>query len=1282
MHGSRRVFFGIFFIKERKSQMKRKISVILVLAMVFSMIMNLDLHAANIVHSGSFGQNIKWELTDDGVLTISGSGVMQDVISQEPGQGSSNYYYINGKWYGTPWYGYNKSESTNPITSIVIKKGITRIGDRCFYGLSNVESVSLPNDLKEIGEWAFYNLYKLKKIVIPDTVEKVEACAFDNCSELSAVTLPSSLTEISNSLFLGDKKLESIVIPEGVTIIGNSAFYNCKALKTVTIPSSVTKIENSAFYGCNNIEEVIYNGFDEWWENIEIGTNNEWLQLAYIPHNVTENGITYSECGNGKCCVWKISGLSGNIVIPAEVDFNLKTLKVCYITCGYYVTDKEQITGISFPDTIEVIQDFSFLGFTAIKKIELPSTTWRLDRAAFSGCTSLETFSAPGVTKLGPGAFINCTSLTNLTLSPDLTVAEGGAFQNCSSLELTVPQKLTEICERVFYGCTSMRTAEIPAGVKSIGESAFEGCTGITTVTVPESLETIGAGAFKGCESFNELRLYDNLTEIGENAFFDCASLEKAIYFGTEEQWQNVAVQSGNENLLSALVIHLDHVYDDDFDLECNVCGHTRDKIMFNVVFKDYDGSVISNDYYKIGQSIQIPANPTRASDNTYTYTFSGWDKTVSSTCTGDAEYTAVFSKKYINYTVEFKDWDGSTISRKTYHFGDNITVPPVERPADETFTYTFTGWDKPVPATCNGNAVYTAEYDQEYIDYTVTFKNYDGSIIRQNVYNYGDKIAVPSNPSRASDNEFTYTFTGWDKQVPSNCTGNMEFTAQYESKQIDYTVKFKDYDGTVISEKTYHYGDKITVPNDPVREEDDEYIYTFTGWGAEITVCKGNAEYTAEYSAKKQAVLGDINSDEVIDNKDVVSLFRYVSGTATGAKESICDVNYDKTIDNKDVVTLFKYTSENWPHFHLYGDWTIIKEATCTESGKRVRECIYGETDTQTIAAKGHTFGESTILKEATCTEDGELTHTCKICGVTVKEKIAAKGHSFGDWKTVKETTCTEDGSQKHVCSDCGKAETQKISAKGHSYGSWKATKNATCTQSGEQQHTCSVCGKTETQKIPAKGHVSGTAVRENEIPAPCGGTGSYDLVTRCSVCSAELSRQTIRYSSSYSKHTDTPTCQHCGANVRGELIAALKKDLLYDTDNYIVLASTTNFIFALSLTNSGDPALFVLNDDVSTMLILEDTDTIAFLTTTSTNKLIAGDSVKKSNFSSSYQYMPYDDTNISTTTYDGIDLINTLQQIAALDITECIKLLNSYLKNHGYSYTVKALGFSKFTS
>ncbi|MBO4277556.1 MAG: InlB B-repeat-containing protein [Clostridia bacterium] len=391
----------------------------------------------------------------------------------------------------------------------------------------------------------------------------------------------------------------------------------------------------------------------------------------------------------------------------------------------------------------------------------------------------------------------------------------------------------------------------------------------------------------------------------------------------------------------------------------------------YTVSFLNWDGSVISEKSYHIGDEIELPEDPTRPDDETYTYTFSGWDTAPSAACEGEATYIATYTEAYIDYTVKFLNWDESVISEKTCHYGDGIELPEdPARPDDETYTYTFSGWDKTPGLTCSGSATYTAVYTAAYIDYTVKFLNWDGSVISEKTYHYGDEVeipadparpgdgvneyvfagwdkeitacagtaeytatymlkedactvtfldwdgallssavyrrgetpAAPADPERAADRTYTYVFTGWDKEiVPAE--GDAEYRAVYEGTYINYTVKFLNWDGSVISEKACHYGDMVEIPADPARPDDGDYTYTFTGWDKEITVCEGDAAYTAVYeSAPKQAAYmrGDVNGNGKIDAADYAMCKRAFLKTFTLNEDQLlrADINGNGKVD------------------------------------------------------------------------------------------------------------------------------------------------------------------------------------------------------------------------------------------------------------------------------------------------------------------------------------------------------------------------------------------------
>ena len=362
-----------------------------------------------------------------------------------------------------------------------------------------------------------------------------------------------------------------------------------------------------------------------------------------------------------------------------------------------------------------------------------------------------------------------------------------------------------------------------------------------------------------------------------------------------------------------------EHVYEltsdqyGEITYTCANCGDIMTaQRTYTVKFINYDDTVISEAEYHYGDNVTVPSAPAKPNDNTYTYSFAGWDKEVTAV-SDDITYTATYTPVYINYTIKFVDYDNTVLSEKTYHYNDTVIAPDnPTREIDGQYTYTFAGWDKDI-TLCKGDTTYKAKYTSEENVYTITFKNYDGAVIAVQALHYNETVIPPADPERASDNIYTYSFTGWDKEIV-NVTEDAEYTATYKEAFIEYTVKFVDHDDTVLSEKTYHYKDSVTVPNDPVRYDDNEYTYTFNGWDKEITVVTGDTTYRAVYdrTEKPPFIPGDINGDGEVDNKDVVALFRYVSGVNVEVNVIALDVNGDGKINNKDITILFRYLNNH----------------------------------------------------------------------------------------------------------------------------------------------------------------------------------------------------------------------------------------------------------------------------------------------------------------------------------------------------------------------------------
>ena len=91
----------------------------------------------------------------------------------------------------------------------------------------------------------------------------------------------------------------------------------------------------------------------------------------------------------------------------------------------------------------------------------------------------------------------------------------------------------------------------------SIEKSAFEGCSSLTKVIIPEGVTSIGKWAFLRCSSLTEVTIPKSVTSIGDRAFYDCGALATVYYGGTQEDWDALKKNIGEENtpLLNANII-------------------------------------------------------------------------------------------------------------------------------------------------------------------------------------------------------------------------------------------------------------------------------------------------------------------------------------------------------------------------------------------------------------------------------------------------------------------------------------------------------------------------------------------------------------------------------------------------------------------------------------------------------------------------------------------------------------------------------------------------------
>ncbi len=177
---------------------------------------------------------------------------------------------------------------------------------------------------------------------------------------------------------------------------------------------------------------------------------------------------------------------------------------------------------------------------------------------------------------------------------------------------------------------------------------------------------------------------------------------------------------------------------------------------------------------------------------------------------------------------------------------------------------YFFDGWDRGFDVTLADMTV-TAVFRLPG-KYTISWLNDDASLIEQTVVAEG-VVPTHADPTKQATAEFTYTFAGWTPTIVA-VTADATYTATYESKRNSYTVTFVDYDGTILKVDIVEYGQAATPPENPVREN-----HYFVGWDVDFSCVTGDMTITAIYNPNNPTDVDNIYTSEsarkvMIDNQ------------------------------------------------------------------------------------------------------------------------------------------------------------------------------------------------------------------------------------------------------------------------------------------------------------------------------------------------------------------------------------------------------------------------------
>lgn len=353
------------------------------------------------------------------------------------------------------------------------------------------------------------------------------------------------------------------------------------------------------------------------------------------------------------------------------------------------------------------------------------------------------------------------------------------------------------------------------------------------------------------------------------------------------------------------------------------------------MLFETGEGTPIDPLIAYSGIAIDAPPDPQRPG-----HVFQGWfaEETLDTPFVFDVmpeEDLTLYAKWQINtYQVTFYDSDGFTVlGTSMVNYGESAVAPEdPTKEADDEFIYVFGGWDKDFTDVRENMDVF-ATYVETTKTYTVTFWNYDGTILKEENVSYAQNATAPEDPFKEH-----HTFIGWDETF-DRIVFDLTVTAQYSTNS--YTVTFKDHDETVLKTEVVLYQTAATPPEDPFREG-----HMFIGWDKPTDTITGDLVVHALYEIGTYQLIFEDHDGTILHAES----FEYDSSLAEVIAPQVPERN-NHTFDG------WQALPETMPGHHL------IYTATYTHDVLKITMVQVGHRDVEyTIPIGGNDHTTSTV--------------------------------------------------------------------------------------------------------------------------------------------------------------------------------------------------------------------------------------------------------------------------------------------------------------------------------
>ena len=127
-----------------------------------------------------------------------------------------------------------------------------------------------------------------------------------------------------------------------------------------------------------------------------------------------------------------------------------------------------------------------------------------------------------------------------------------------------------------------------------------------------------------------------------------------------------------------------------------------------------------------------------------------------------------------------------------------------------------------------------------------------DGVVLKEETLEKGETISYPINPTKDGNEEYEYSFEGWDNNA-TTLEKDEVFNAIFKETKKKYTINFYGLSDALINTQTVEYGSKPYSPYVPDVSATNIYTFEFDSWDKTIESVTGDCDYTAKYNVVRE---------------------------------------------------------------------------------------------------------------------------------------------------------------------------------------------------------------------------------------------------------------------------------------------------------------------------------------------------------------------------------------------------------------------------------------------